>query len=193
MRHAIALGTLVALLGACPEDSDADDVASDTTAATPASSSGSTSEAPAADSSTSELPAASSSDGAVATGSGSGSSSATGSGSSDGPDDGVVTFDEVHPIFAEMCSPCHSGAGLGGHNVGGALATAHTDSQLPATACAGMTVGQCTLVRIQSGQMPMGFGCTGDPAQDVDMGGCTTQAQQDLIQQWIDDGELPPV
>lgn len=111
-------------------------------------------------------------------------------------DDGVITFDEVQPLFSQSCSPCHTNAMFGGHNVGDSdPAMGYADSQLDAMAgaCAGLTVGACTLVRIQSGEMPMGFGCTGDPKMDAGDEACLTADEQALIQTWIDDGQLAPL
>jgi hypothetical protein len=36
--------------------------------------------------------------------------------------------------------------------------------------------------------MPLGAGCTGDPAQDAGNPACLTQAEQDAVQAWIDAG-----
>jgi len=100
---------------------------------------------------------------------------------------GFVTYTEdTQPIYFEKCDPCHTGLGFGGHNIGinyeDALQPAHNAD------CTGLTVGACTIVRIQSGEMPEGAGCTGDPEQDAGNAACTTQHEQDLIQAWIDGG-----
>jgi len=116
--------------------------------------------------------------------------------SSGAPDDGVITFDEIQPIFVGRCSPCHTGAMFGGHNVGGSdVEAGYAAMQLDAeaSACRGLNKGACLLVRIQSGEMPMNGGCSGDPAVDAGAANCLTQADQDTIQAWIDDGQLPPV
>ena len=118
-----------------------------------------------------------------------------GSTSTGTPDDGVITFDEVSPIFVAKCAPCHTTGTFGGHNLGDDdLVAAYQDSQLDANiaVCNGLTKGACALVRIQNGSMPMGFGCTGDPKAD-DAEVCLTQEEQDRIQAWIDDGELAPL
>jgi hypothetical protein len=93
---------------------------------------------------------------------------------------------DTQPIFFEKCDPCHTTLGFGGHNIG----TDYEDAFLPAdnNDCTGLNIGQCTIVRIQSGEMPEGAGCTGDPEQDADNPDCTTQLEQDLIQAWIDAG-----
>lgn len=118
-----------------------------------------------------------------------------GSSSTGEPDDGVITFDEIAPIYQAKCLPCHVSGTFGGHNIGDDdLAAAYEDSQLEANiaSCNGLTKGACALVRIQDGSMPMGFGCTGDPTMDEGEL-CLTQEEQDRIQSWIDDGELGPV
>ncbi len=91
----------------------------------------------------------------------------------------------AQPIFQEKCDTCHTGDGNGGHNVG----SVYADALLAAddNACAGLTVGECTIVRIQSGEMPLGAGCSGDPAQDAGNASCLTAGEQDVIQSWIDD------
>ena len=95
---------------------------------------------------------------------------------------------DVMPIFLNKCDTCHTGDGLGGHNIG----TTYSDALLPADVSdcnnPDLLVGQCTIVRIQSGEMPLGAGCSGDPAQDAGNADCLTQAEQDAVQAWIDDG-----
>ena len=100
---------------------------------------------------------------------------------------GFVTYTEdTQPIYFAKCDPCHTGLGFGGHNIG----VDYEDALQPANNrnCTGLTVGECTIVRIQRGEMPQGAGCTGDPEQDADNADCTTQLEQDLIQAWIDGG-----
>ncbi len=100
---------------------------------------------------------------------------------------GIATYtNAVQPVFAEKCQPCHTGLRLGGHNMG----TTYEDALLPANspACADLLNGECSFVRIQSGQMPLGAGCTGDPTQDVGNPACLNQAEQDSVQEWIDAG-----
>jgi len=100
----------------------------------------------------------------------------------------VVTFDDVHPIFAAKCGPCHTADGSGGHNIGqSAIATAYADSQN--TGAGGLTIGARALIRIQAGTMPQGAGCAQNPLGER----CVTQAEQDLIQAWLDDGQLAPL
>ena len=109
---------------------------------------------------------------------------------------GVTTFDEVHGIYASKCGPCHSGGpggSLGGHSIARPnVNQAFNQSQDGSYTVPGQSVGVATAVRIKSGQMPQGAGCTGDPAQDVDNTACLTQAEQDLIAAWLIGGQLPP-
>jgi hypothetical protein len=99
-------------------------------------------------------------------------------------------------VFADKCATCHTEASSGGHNIGAAdINAAYADSQLNAEIafCAGLTKGACTLVRVQSGQMPLGAGCTGDPSEDAGNFACLTQAEQDTLQAWIDGGQEGPM
>jgi hypothetical protein len=103
--------------------------------------------------------------------------------------DAVTYTDDTQPIFFAKCDPCHTGLGLGDHDIG----INYADALLPAdiySECsnAGLLIGQCALVLIQSGEMPLGAGCSGNPAQDAGNANCLTQAEQDTIQAWIDAG-----
>jgi hypothetical protein len=98
---------------------------------------------------------------------------------------------DASPIYKAHCSPCHAGGGSGGVN----FATVYADTQKPpnanVTACTGVTtVGACTLIRIQNGQMPLGKGCTGNPVTDAGNAACLTQAEQNTLAAWIAGGEL---
>ncbi len=95
---------------------------------------------------------------------------------------------DVQPIFGAKCAGCHTGAGFGGHNIGNTYADAFLAADHPS--CVGLNIGECTIVRIQSGQMPQGAGCTGDPVADAGNAACLTQAEQDTVQAWIDGGLL---
>ena len=99
---------------------------------------------------------------------------------------GPTYTNDVQPIFAEKCQPCHTGLALGDHNIG----SDYADALLPAdnSDCDGLLVGECTIVRIRSGEMPQGADCTGNPAQDAGNASCLTQAEQDIVQGWIDAG-----
>lgn len=68
------------------------------------------------------------------------------------------------------------------------MATDYTSVQKNASVCAGKKKGECTIVRIKSGEMPYNAGCTGKPDMDKDNDKCLTQAEQDKIQAWIDGG-----
>ncbi|MFK8014177.1 MAG: thrombospondin type 3 repeat-containing protein [Gammaproteobacteria bacterium] len=98
----------------------------------------------------------------------------------------VTWTDDIQPIFAELCAPCHTTLNTGGHNLGstfeGALDPANNN------ACVGLNNAECTIVRIQSGEMPRNRGCTGDPTLDAMNNACLDQAEQDLVQAWIDGG-----
>ncbi len=104
-----------------------------------------------------------------------------------GGEPATPTYDaDVQPILGAKCIGCHTGGNSGSHNIGNTYADA-SKSTINAQ-CSGLTVGECTIVRIQSGQMPAGAGCTGDPAQDTANAACLTQAEQDTLQAWIDGG-----
>jgi len=104
----------------------------------------------------------------------------------------AVTWDDVYPIFAASCSPCHAAGsatgGSGGHSIASTdKAVAYQASQRPANIakCAGKVVGECALIRIQDGSMP----ATGD-CQDPKTDKCPDAGEQELIQRWIDQGML---
>jgi hypothetical protein len=103
-----------------------------------------------------------------------------------------VTYSlDAQPIFQAKCAPCHTTLALGGVN----FAAHYSDTQKAANAgiaaCTGLTVGACTIVRIKNGSMPRGAGCTGNPTTDQGNASCLTQAQEDVIQAWVTDGQLP--
>ena len=52
-------------------------------------------------------------------------------------------YSDVQPIFFNKCTPCHTGNGDGGHNIG----ITYADALPPAdnNDCEGLSVGQCTL------------------------------------------------
>ncbi len=91
----------------------------------------------------------------------------------------------VQPILGAKCSPCHTGSGVGGHDVG----TVYADALEPSDECPGLTIGECALVRIQNGSMPAGRGCTGDPVLDAGNDACLTADEQSIVQNWIDNGQ----
>jgi hypothetical protein len=102
-------------------------------------------------------------------------------------------FDDVHPVFRARCADCHGSQGNGGFDIAaGDIATAYADSQLPSYFAPGQTKGFASLVRIQNGDMPLGAGCSGDPALDAGIPACVTAQEQALLQAWILDGQLGP-
>jgi hypothetical protein len=80
--------------------------------------------------------------------------------------------DDAQPIFLDKCDTCHTGAGLGNHNIG----TVYADALKPADD-----------VLVQAGDMPQGAGCSGNPALDAGNAACLTSAEQSALQEWIDD------
>jgi hypothetical protein len=100
----------------------------------------------------------------------------------------TVTYAQVQPLFMAKCTPCHSAGGLGAgaHT----LADSNADAPKPGAhpACMGTTKGECSLIRVKDGSMPLGKGCTGDPARDAANPACLTQQEQDLLAAWIDGG-----
>jgi hypothetical protein len=102
---------------------------------------------------------------------------------------------DVQPILAVKCSPCHAGQNLGNHNI----ATTYADTQHPVESVdsfgcwdgmdttTGMPtmpkkVGECALVLIMNGRMPMGKGC-GSPTEDPAV--CVSAAEKAVIAAWI--------
>jgi hypothetical protein len=106
-----------------------------------------------------------------------------------GSSGGVTYTKDVRPIFMAKCGSCHGGQGAGGQNI----ATTYSDTQRRAaifSQCTStqQTIGQCALTLIKDGTMPFMVGCSGNPTADASRAACTTQAQQDTIQAWIDAG-----
>ena len=67
------------------------------------------------------------------------------------------SWGDVHTQLMSRCAGCHSGARSGGHDMARASAVmAYADSQLTATACAGLTKGACAAMRVRAGTMPPG-------------------------------------
>ncbi|MFK8031209.1 MAG: penicillin acylase family protein [Gammaproteobacteria bacterium] len=103
------------------------------------------------------------------------------------PQPTLTTFTaNVQPIFLAKCAPCHTGTTPGAFNFAGDYGSNLLPAEIPE--CAGLNVGQCALARIQSGEMPFGQGCTGDPAQDVGIAACLTASELSTVQAWIADG-----
>jgi hypothetical protein len=100
----------------------------------------------------------------------------------------TVTYVQVQPIFRAKCTPCHSAGGIGAdHHT---LADSNADARKTAedAVCMGGTVGSCTIIRVRDGSMPLGKGCTGNPAQDASNPACLTQAEQDTLAAWVTGG-----
>jgi len=84
----------------------------------------------------------------------------------------------VQPIYMNYCSGCHSGGNSGSTNFASSYADAIDDSNPPPNACSGLTVAECTLIRILDGSMPTSGSIVG----------VIPQADLDTIQAWIDAG-----
>jgi hypothetical protein len=86
---------------------------------------------------------------------------------------------DVRPIFMTHClgpaSDCHSEA----TRLGGLSVESYDDFLLPANYCPGLTKGECSLFRILEPTMPQN--CLG----------CLSDAEESLVQRWVDGG-LPP-
>jgi hypothetical protein len=104
---------------------------------------------------------------------------------------GAVTYTkDVQPIFMAKCAPCHTTDGQGSHNI----ATTYADVMKPVMsldAPAGCfkdtaktmpkTMGECALVAIMQGWMPMAMGCFNTPRPDP----CVTEAQEAVVAAWV--------
>ena len=92
-----------------------------------------------------------------------------------------VTYDDhVQPIYDIYCSNCHAGASQTGCSGSACFANFYAASQQPSakTFCSGLTVGECTLIRIDNGSMPKFAG------------GSVTQEHRDTIEAWTQGGML---
>ena len=105
--------------------------------------------------------------------SGSGDATLEDAGASDaGPEPTGPTYtNDIQPLLASAgwCVGCHTGSTLGGSN----FANTYEDSLKPSYYCAGVTVGECILVRIDDNTMPPGGGLT------------VSDAQRGLLEDWI--------
>ena len=115
-------------------------------------------------------------------------SDASGSGGGGG---GVTYTKDVQPILMVKCAPCHTTQGLGSHNIATTYADVHdlvqsldapsgcfldgVDKTMP------KTIGECALVAIMEGWMPMAMFCSDMPRPAP----CVTLAQQDVIAAWV--------
>jgi hypothetical protein len=99
---------------------------------------------------------------------------------------------DVQPIFAAKCSPCHAGQRQGFHDI----ATMYADAKKPVESLDSehcwndqgapvmtmpKTVGECSLLLIESGRMPYLLQCAQFPLLD----GCVKPAEHDLIARWV--------
>jgi hypothetical protein len=123
------------------------------------------------------------------------SSSATPPGNDGGGGDTAATVTytkDVQPILEAKCFPCHAGQGMGGHNI----ATVYADALKPVTSLDApqgcwndvdmtmpKTIGECALISIMTGWMPMAAGC--GAATPPDPSKCVTPAQIAIIAAWV--------
>lgn len=108
----------------------------------------------------------------------------------------------VQKILSAKCAPCHTAGGAGGHNIASAFADAKKDFMPPDAAASAdvvkelapcvdkktKTVGDCAPLLVQSGAMPKGAGCTGDPTKDATKSACLTAAEQSALSTWSSSG-----
>ena len=101
-----------------------------------------------------------------------------------------ITYDaHVQPILEAKCGDCHTGSGVGGHDIG--INYSDAPSAPAHAGCAGLNLAQCALVRIELGQMPAGAGCGGvvdDDAPNASL--CITTSEFDTLTQWLATGML---
>lgn len=101
------------------------------------------------------------------------------SASSDCTETSLTWAADIEPILQDYCSGCHLAAGPGPSWLTGYDRV--TQVAANTAACGpGVTKAECIAIRIDNGSMPEGWGCSvGDP-------GCVTQAEFDLISEWVD-------
>jgi mono/diheme cytochrome c family protein len=86
---------------------------------------------------------------------------------------GPTYTNDIQAIYQASCSSCHTRqTGCSGGVCFGAF---YTESQRASNVCTGLTVAECTLIRIENGSMPLG-------------GGFISAADRALIQEWINAG-----
>ncbi|MES1204692.1 MAG: hypothetical protein ABUS79_02025 [Pseudomonadota bacterium] len=105
----------------------------------------------------------------------------------------TVTYaKDVQPILIAKCSPCHAGERQGFHNIATTYADAHKNvdsidsvgcwkDTVPGEFNMPKTVGECALISIMNGRMPMAQGCAQSPRPAA----CVTTAQQQIIAAWV--------
>jgi hypothetical protein len=94
---------------------------------------------------------------------------------------------EVLPIYELHCTGCHTEGGCDG----GGCWDSYDDLMKPSYYCPDATKAECTVVRIHDGSMPQNASCSGDPEQDVDLPGCVTAEEQQILDWWIEGGMQP--
>ncbi|KYF80518.1 hypothetical protein BE17_18375 [Sorangium cellulosum] len=107
----------------------------------------------------------------------------------------------MEPILIAKCAPCHTRA-----DPASGFAITYASSQLPANSAlcisvdpdtgetVTLTQGACAIVRVHdpdaTRRMPRNQGCTGDPALDIANPACLTEAEQQTLIDWINDGQF---
>ena len=111
---------------------------------------------------------------------------------------GAVTYTkDAQPIFMVKCMPCHTGQGLGNHNIGTTYADALRDvSSVDSMGCWNDTdpnmhtmpkkIGECASILINSGFMPFGAGCGN--TTPLDPAACLSSDQKATIAAWVAGG-----
>jgi hypothetical protein len=105
---------------------------------------------------------------------------------------GLVTYTkDVQPIFKAKCAPCHTVQSVANQNI----ATNYADVNKPVEAfefgvcwndleqTMPKKVGECALLLVNSGRMPMGAGCANDPPSDPAL--CLTTAEKATVAAWV--------
>jgi hypothetical protein len=111
---------------------------------------------------------------------------------------GVSYARDVQPIFMVKCADCHTTLRLGKHNIG----TTYADALLPAesldyaecwndpvTLTMPKKIGECALILIKNGKMPLNAGCSVEPPLEPAM--CLSAEQKATVEAWVTAG-MPP-
>lgn len=101
---------------------------------------------------------------------------------------GAVTYQSVQPLFMRKCTPCHvaGGTAADSHTLASSYMSARQAATAPA--CAGKLKGECTIILVKSGFMPLARGCSGNPAADATKTACLDAADHKLLEDWIAGG-----
>lgn len=108
----------------------------------------------------------------------------------DGGSGGGVTYTkDVRPILVAKCSPCHAGQRQGFHNIVTNYEDVHKNVEsLDSLGCwkdvemmMPKTVGECALISIMNGRMPLAMGCFIMPDKPT----CVTPAERDVVAAWV--------